>query len=185
VAVSAAAFALASPLAATASIGTGIGANPLRLVERADPGGHYRLPSLYVVNTGTQAADYLVRVKRLGAPTGHDVPVSWVRFTRTRIRLRPHQSAIIPAVLIVPKGAAHGDYRSNVVVGTWTPHRGRGAALGAAAADELSFTIGKPGGGFPWSSPWLLYSVLGLGLAGLLTLLLRRSGLHVRIERTQ
>ena len=119
-AASAAALVLFVPAAGSASIGAGIGANPIRLAGRAEPGGRYHLPSLYVVNTGTKAAEYRVRIERLGDAPGRDVPASWVRFARTRLRLRPHRSAIVPVTLVLPSQAAHGSYRSNVVLGTWT-----------------------------------------------------------------
>lgn len=172
---------VAVPGIADASVGTGIGVNPIRLASRAEPGNSYRLPSLYVVNTGTQAADYLVKVKRLKQGPGRDVPPAWVRFAHTRLRLQPRKTAIIPVRLIVPKQAAHGDYRSNVVVSTYTPRRSGGASLGAAAADELSFTIGSPGGSV-WAQSWFRYLVLVLTATVLVILLIRRSGLHLRIE---
>jgi hypothetical protein len=181
-AASAAALVLFVPAAGSASIGAGIGANPIRLAGRAEPGGRYHLPSLYVVNTGTKAAEYRVRIERLGDAPGRDVPASWVRFARTRLRLRPHRSAIVPVTLVLPTRAAHGSYRSNVVVGTWTKRRGRGAALGAAAADELSFTVGRPQG-FAWWSPRLAYPLTGIAAAILLFLLVRRAGIRVNIER--
>jgi hypothetical protein len=162
-------------------VGTGIGVNPIRLASRAEPGNSYRLPSLYVVNTGTQAADYLVKVKRLTQEPGRDVPSAWVRFAHARVRLQPRKTAVIPVSLIVPKQAAHGDYRSNVVVSTYTPRHSRGAALGAAAADELSFTIGSPGSSV-WSQSWFRYFVLVLAATVLVIVLIRRSGLRLRVE---
>jgi hypothetical protein len=185
-----AAFALAAGLAsaftistgAQADIGTGIGANPLRLASRAQPGGRYHLPSVLVVNTGNQASSYIVQVKRLGQPNGHDVPASWIRFAHTKVQLRPHKRAVIPAVLTVPKHAAGGVYRSNVVVSTYTRRPGGGgAALGAAAADELSFAIVSPGGSL-WRA-WLVYLLLALAATGAIVFLTRRLGLHFRIER--
>jgi hypothetical protein len=173
---------LAVPTGAQGSIGTGVGTNPLQLSSQAEPGHRYRLPSLYVVNTGSQGSDYLVRVERLGDKPGRDVPAAWIRFARTRVRLAPHKSALIRVILVVPSGAAHGTYRSNVVVGTSTPGLARGAALGAAAATEVIFRVGGPGA-YLWSSSWLLYSVAGLIAVGLLRSFVRRLGLQVRIER--
>jgi hypothetical protein len=167
--------------AAQADIGTGIGANPLRLHSQAEPGGRYHLPSVLVVNTGNQVSNYVVRVKRLGQPKGHDVPASWIRFAHTRVRLGPHKRAVIPVVLMVPKGAAGGVYRSNVVVTTYTRRRGGGAALGAAAADELSFAIGAPSSSL-WSWAWFSYLLLGLAATGVI-ILIRRLGFRFHIER--
>jgi len=166
---------------AQANIGTGIGANPLLLASRAVPGGRYLLPSVLVVNTGSQASSYIVRVKRLGQPKGRDVPASWIRFTRTTVRLGPHKRAVIPVVLTVPKGAAGGVYRSNVVVSTYTRRRGGGAVLGAAAADELGFAIGHPSSSL-WSWAWFSYLLLAVAATSV-AFLIRRLGLRFRIER--
>ncbi len=183
-AVSAAALALlAVPAAAHGSIGAGVGTHPLQLSSQAEPGHRYRLPSLYVVNTGSQGSDYLVRVERLGDKPGRDVPAAWIRFARTRVRLAPNKSALIPVILVVPSGAAHGSYRSNVVVGTSTPRLARGAALGAAAATEVIFRVGGPGAYLWSSSSWLLYSLAALIALRLLRSFVRRLGLQVRIER--
>jgi hypothetical protein len=66
-----------------------VGAAPLRLAAPAQARGYYRLPSLYVVNTGSQTTDYLVRVQRLAHPPGRDVPASRVSRGRT--------TSIVPA----------------------------------------------------------------------------------------
>jgi hypothetical protein len=53
---------------ARASIGVGVQANPVSLSGAAHPGASYALPSLYIVNTGTQAESMSVRVvQRTGA----------------------------------------------------------------------------------------------------------------------
>jgi hypothetical protein len=177
---------LASAAAASghASIGAGVGATPLHLRGAVKPGHRYQFPGLYVVNTGSRTSEYVVKVQRLDTKPGQSVPATWLRLARTRLRLRAHKSAVVPVELILPRNAAGGDYRTDLVVGTSTRRPGHGAALGAAAADELSFTVSTPGG-FPWGSPWLVYSlvaVLGLGLS---IALVRRLGLRIEIERSR
>ena len=167
---------------ARASVGVGVGAVPLRLAAPARPGGDYRLPPLYVVNTGTRAGDYRVRVQPLGHPPGRAVPAAWVHLGRTRLRLRPHHHALVPVILAVPKSAAGGAYRTDLVASTVMPRPGHGAALGAAAADRLSFTVDSPGRGLRWP-PWLGYLLLTLAGAGLVVLATRRLGLRIQIER--
>lgn len=170
-----------APARQRGSIGTGVGATPLQLTSTANPGGRYSLPSLYIVNTGSRVSVYAVRVERIGHLSGHDVPPSWLRLGRTTLRLRPHQHAFVPVRLILPRHAAGGDYRTDLVVGTTTRRPTRGAALGAAAADQLAFTIATPG--FPWSSPWLIYPLLAAAVIGLAALTVRRAGLRIEIER--
>jgi len=174
--------ALSLPSFAAATIGTGVGATPLRLIARAEPGRQYRLPSLFVVNTGTQTSDYVVHVRHVDLKPGREVPASWVHVARTRLRLRAHKHALVGVVLSVPKSAANGDYRTDLVVGTSTRRPGSGAALGAAAADGLIFTVGGPTT-YPWSSPWFWVAVFGLVAALLLRTLVRRLGIRVQLER--
>jgi hypothetical protein len=162
-------------------IGAGVGATPLQLHTDVRPGRHYRFPPLYVVNTGSRTSNYLVRIEQLGAQTGHQVPAAWLQVARTRLRLRPHKSALIPVSLSVPKNAAGGNYRTDLIVGTSMQRPGRGATLGAAAADQLIFTIATPG--FSWTSPWLLYPLLALLTLGAVVLTIRRLGLRVEIHR--
>jgi hypothetical protein len=167
---------------AGASVGVGVGAAPLRLAGPARPGGHYRLPSLYVVNTGTQTSDYLVRVQRLGHPTGRAVPASWVHLGRAQLRLLPRQHTLVPVTVSVPDDAASGAYGTDLVASTVMKQPGHGTALGAAAADRLIFTVDAPGRGFSWP-PWAGYLLLALAGAALAVLSARRLGLRVQIER--
>lgn len=168
---------------AGASIGVGVGAAPLQLAAAARPGSSYRLPSLYVVNTGTQAGGYLVRVQRLGHLPGRAVPASWVHLGRSGLHLRPRQHTLIPVTLAVPKNAPDGAYRTDLVASTVITRPGHAATLGAAAADQLSFTVDAPGHGLSWP-PWLTYLLLALAGAGLLTFAARRSGLRIQVQRS-
>jgi hypothetical protein len=163
-------------------IGAGVQAAPLVLASSVHRGRTYRFAPLYVVNTGTQTSDYTVRVYRLRGGSGRDVPSSWLRLGRTKLRLRARQSTLVPVRLVVPRDAVSGYYRTDLVVGTSTAPPGRGAALGAAAADALRFTIAAPGG-FSWGSPWLRDTLIGLVSLVLLVVIARRLGLHVEIER--
>jgi hypothetical protein len=164
------------------SIGAGVGANPLRLSAVAHPGHTYRMPSLYVVNTGDRVSTYAVQVRRVGDPLGHDVPATWIHLARMRLRLRPHASAVIPVRLIVPRDAAGGNYATDLVVGTSTRRPRQGTALGAAAAAQLGFSVGAPGG-FSWNSPWLIYLLLALFGLAVIVSVARRFGLRIEVER--
>lgn len=162
-------------------IGAGVGATPLQLPSAVHPGRTYRFPALYVKNTGNQTSAYRVRVQRMGSRPGRPVPVSWLRLSRTHLQLRPRGSALIPVTLVLPKTAGAGDYRTDLVFGTSSRRLKRGAALGAAAADDLLFTVAGPSG-FQWPV-WPVYLLLALTAAGLIVIGFRRTGLKVNIER--
>jgi hypothetical protein len=183
-AVAAVATAGASGLASTAdaSIGTGVGANPLVLSQPAQPGRSYALPALYVVNTGTQHSDYAVRVLRLQRGTQHDVPSAWIHVARAVVGLDAGSSTSVPLTLTVPASAASGEYMSDVVAGTVTAGH-IGAELGAQAATQLLFTV-DAASGLAWPVPlWGNLAALAAIALGALVLLARRSGLRLHVER--
>jgi hypothetical protein len=184
VAVGAACLALL-PVPVAATVGTGVGASPITLAEPAQPGHSYRLPALYVINTGTESSYYMVRVQAIGQSQGKAVPASWIQFGRNHFQLQPKQALAVPITLAVPGNATTGTYRSYLAAGTVPASPTSGVAFGAAAATRLEFTVARPGGfTFPWPWPlwvWLLVVLLVLVGGGLL--LLRASGLGIQIER--
>jgi hypothetical protein len=167
--------------AARASIGVGVQANPVSLNGMAHPGGSYALPSLYVVNTGTQAESMSVRVVRRTGP-GRAIPASWIHIGALSGQLPPKQSARIALELTTPADAEPGNYVSDIVVTGSTAHVA-GVNFGAAAATKLEFTItpGPRGGsGFP---DWTWWVIGGLVILAAVAFGWRRSGLRIRVER--
>jgi len=82
----AAAMFLGVPIAAHASVGTGVGASPIVLDRPAEPGHSYDLPKLYLVNTGSELAHYTVRVRRYTPSSAREIPSSWVAIGRLPTR---------------------------------------------------------------------------------------------------
>src|SRR5260370_35445795 len=101
---------------ARASLGVGVQASPVSLNGAAHPGGSYPLPSLYVVNTGTQAESMPVRVERLSAGPGRAIPESWIRVDNLGGQLPPNQSPRISLALVPPADATPGAYPRDIVV---------------------------------------------------------------------
>jgi hypothetical protein len=183
-AAAACAAAVMVPLHAAASIGTGVGANPIVLTEVAQPGHSYTLPQLYIVNTGTEASPYGVRVTRLEKGSQRDVPNSWVELPRSPIVLAAGEATRVPVRLLVPAGAAPGDYMTNLVAGTVAPGRTSGTSLGAAAATQLRFSVASVDAGFQWPVPfWVDLLLIAGTLAASAMLLARRAGLRLHVER--
>jgi hypothetical protein len=180
-----AAFSLFLP-AAQASVGVGVQATPVQLANVAHAGGSYALPSVYVIDTGTQPEAITVRVERLSKGTGRAVPPSWVQATGPAVQLSPRQSTRIPLELVVPGGAKPGRYLSDIVVaGSAVISAGR-ANLGVAAATRLEFSVvpGAPPGLFPFGPSWMWWAMIGLLVIALAITGVRRSGVRIRIERT-
>jgi hypothetical protein len=168
---------------ARASIGVGVQANPVSLIGAAHPGASYALPSLYVVNTGTQAESMSVRlVRRTGL--GRAIPESWIHIGGLSGQLPPKQSARIALELVTPADAEPGSYVSDIVVtGSTAPVAG--VNFGAAAATKLEFKItpGPPGGSWLSLPAWTWWVIGGLVILAAATFGWRRSGLRIRVER--
>jgi hypothetical protein len=170
------ALAVMAPAAATASIGTGVGALPLVLHTPAKAGHTYSLPPLYVKNTGTVTSLYTVKIERIGKNGKRTVPASWVHVHPAIVRLRPGVLTHLEVTVDVPADAPAASYTTDLVATTTTAHAPGATALGAAAADSLSFEV-PPTSTFPW---------LPIGIAAAVILLLgggwwiRRSDLRPR-----
>jgi hypothetical protein len=167
--------------AANASIGVGIQDNPVRLSGSAHPGGSYKLPPVYVVNTGSQSESLTVQVERLTADSGQPVPRSWIQSSwTTGSSIQAGASADIPLELIAPANAKPGSYSSDIVVTGSTVLTGGGVKFGAAAATGLEFRIApNPSSGLPAWKLWTLIALIAIGAA---TLTYKRLGLRIRIE---
>ncbi len=168
---------------ARASIGVGVQANPVSLTGTAHPGASYALPSLYVVNTGTQAESMSVRVVRRTGPD-RAIPESWIRIGALSGQLPPKQSARIALELITPADAKPGSYVSDIVV-TGSTAPAAGVNFGAAAATKLEFTITPGPQGASWLSipGWTWWVIGGLAILAAVAFGWRRSGLRIRVER--
>jgi hypothetical protein len=177
---------LAAPLRAGASVGTGVGADPIVLAETAHAGQSYTLPALYLVNTGTETSQYAVRVLRLDQGKQRNVPASWIVVPTRPISLAPKAATNVPLTLDVPADAAAGDYMTDVVAGTVAAAGGSaGASVGTQAATQLHFSVGAGNGWLPWPPPdWALVVLLAAAVV-VLGRLAVRSGLRIHVERTR
>jgi hypothetical protein len=170
---------------ASASIGVGIQANPVTLTGAAHPGASYLLPSVYVVNTGSQAESMTARIDRLAAGPGQTVPASWIHITSLGRQLLPKQSTLISLELVTPSDAKPGRYVSDVVVTGSAGPPSAGINFGAAAATDLTFTITPgPAAGSWFSFPaWKWLVIGGLALCAAVIGGWRRAGFRIRVER--
>lgn len=136
--------AFALPVAvAWASVGVGVGAQPITLARAAHAGHSYRLNSLYVVNTGTERSSYGFRVRRYRPfRPGHRVSPRWIRFDRRFVTLNGGQAINVAVTLHVPRGATPGAYVSDIAAYYLAPgHAGTNA--GVAAATLLRFRVSR------------------------------------------
>jgi hypothetical protein len=171
--------------AAEASIGVGIQAGPVSLGKAGHPGGTYRLPAVYVVNTGSQDESVTLKIQRISPGRGLTVPPAWIHVGEGPVRLGHNQSAQIPLQLSIPADAKPGRYFSDVVAhGSSTLSAGE-ANLGVAAATGLDFTIAPGVVSQPWFHVpgWWLQALGGLIVVAAGIFFFRVSGFRIRVER--
>jgi hypothetical protein len=171
-----------------ASVGVGVQAGPVRLGSMAHRGERYALP-LYVVNTGTEAEAVSMRVERLGRGAGRGagraVPPSWIQFAGPAVQLAPGKAARLSLELVVPGGAKPGEYLSDIVVTGSAAGQAGTANLGVAAATKLEFSVSSaPAQGTHSFPVWIWWVIAGLLLLTLAVFGVRRSGLRIRVERS-
>jgi hypothetical protein len=178
---------VAVPQAAQASIGVGIQAGAVRLSGVAHPGESVALPGVAVVNSGTHPESIRLSVKRLSKGPGRVVPASWIRFGSPVVRLAPEHATRVSLELVVPAGAKPGAYLSDIVATGSSARQAQAghASLGAAAGTLLEFRV-TPGiaPGFWWSVfTQTLWALLIVVVLAAVVLVVRRSGVRVRVER--
>ena len=177
----------AIPQAAQASVGVGIQAGAVQLSGAAHPGESVALPGVSVVNSGTHPESIRLSVQRISKGPGRVVPASWIQFGSPVVQLEPKHAVRVPVELVVPAGAKPGAYLSDIVAtGSSAEQASVGhASLGAAAATLLKFRVTPDAApGFWWSVfTQTLWALLILIVLVAVVLLVRSSGLRVRVER--
>lgn len=133
-----------SPFYTSAEIGVGVGMGKIVLGEPLQPGGVYTLPSLPVINTGTEYSQYTV-VPEYRENTEELRPEkNWFSFDPSSFGMEPGTSQNIDVVLSIPSEAKPGNYfiflqaqpiKDEAIIDN------SNTAINIAAATKLYFTI--------------------------------------------
>jgi hypothetical protein len=139
-----------------------------------------------VINTGSESESVTIRIERISPGVGRTVPPSWIGVSGQPVSLSGNQSARIPLQLTVPANARPGPYFSDVVVHGSAAISAGSANLAVAAATKLEFRVvpGVVSGSWLGLPGWLLPAVAGLVVLAIVVVVVRRSGVRIRIERT-
>jgi len=112
-------------------------------------GKTYTVRWLYVKNSGTIRSEYQVKVTRFSPGSSRPVPAGWVRLTPSTFRLSPGAIERVTVSVAIPASAPGGPYLGDLLAATYAGHTPGATALGAAAADQLTFRL-PAGRSFPW-----------------------------------
>lgn len=130
------------PFAAFGNIGVGVGTGKILVDEPLKPGLIHTIPSLIVVNTGDEPADYSVSIDYRGNQPELKPNKEWFSFEPLQFALEPGQSQIVQIKLTLPIKTNPGDYfayleaypiKKTIASG--------GATIGVVAAAKLYFTV--------------------------------------------
>ena len=176
---------------AHADVGVGVSLGNIKVDDVLTPGGHYRLPTLSVLNTGSESGHFEVVVSYAADQREKRPPEEWFSFTPQRFPLEASASQAVAITLDLPASSTPGDYFA--FLEAHPVAEGQGVTIGVAAATKLSFSI-KPANVLQaWlfrlsqlideSQPWS--SLLAVAVLAFLAIRLLGRYVHVglRIER--
>jgi hypothetical protein len=179
--------ALVFAASAPAGPGVALAARTILVRQPLDPGGVYRLPVLPVRNPGDVVSDYRMTVSYLENTAGR-APEGWFRFAPALFELRPGETHLVEARIVIPADARPGKYEA--LIGARIEQEGSGASVGVGAAATVRFTVEPSTLLSQWKSragelvavaaPWAGGGVLASLVAGSLLALRRRYAINVR-----
>ena len=176
-----------------AQSGVGIMPGIIRVDEPLLPGGQYKLPSLQVVNTGSEASDYEVELALMAEQKELQPPAEFIILNPRSFYLEPGASQVVSLSLDIPVKTKPGDYLAYVEAHPVATSAGGGMQIGVAAATKLYFTV-KPANVFVGVTNSIAnfftrtapasYIALGIIVLGLVVFFVRRRiRIDIRIAR--
>ena len=134
--------ALIFPFVAFGSIGVGVGTGKIQVDQPLKAGLIYTIPSLTVVNTGDEPAEYTVLIDYRGNQPELKPNKEWFSFEPLQFALEPGQSRIVQIKLTLPIKINPGDYFAYLEAHPIKKTTASGGAtIGVAAAAKLYFTV--------------------------------------------
>lgn len=176
-----AAVAVALPAIALGRLGVGVGTGKIALEQNLKPGAIYQLPSVTVINTGTEPAEYEMAVSIRENQEQLRPDPSWFTFSPARFQLEPGKAKPVDVSLKLPVKVDPGSYFAFLEAHPVQVSQGGSATIGIAAAAKLYYSV-DPSSFFhgvyyrvaswvrhtaPWSYVFaavLLVAALGVGL---------------------
>ena len=121
--------------------GVGIMPSQIEVDESLLPGGYRVLPSLQVINTGDQTANYEVHVTSLQEQNEMKPDSDYFAFYPSTFALEPGANQVISISLNIPINAEPGDYLG--LIEAHPQNAGKMVDISIAAAAQIYFTV-KP-----------------------------------------
>ena len=159
---------------AFATVGVGVGSGKITVNDLLKPGTIYELPSIPVLNTGDETANYGVSIEYNEVQPQMKPASEWFHFTPEKFSLEPGKSQIVKINLAVPVKAIPGEYFAYLEAHPVKADIAGVTTIGVAAASKLYFTVSPANfiEGLYYRTKSLIvrgapYTYIGFGLIGL------------------
>ncbi|MEK7500333.1 MAG: hypothetical protein AAB649_07085 [Patescibacteria group bacterium] len=129
------------PVSILASIGVGVSTGKIVVNDKLKPGIIYQLPSLTVINTGTQESYYEVSIQYHEKQPQLMPSRGWFIFTPHSFRLKPKQIQVVDIKLNLPVQVEPGKYFAYLEAHPTKKVKNGSTSVGVAAAAKLYFEI--------------------------------------------
>lgn len=129
------------PFLVLAKVGVGFGTGTIRVDELLRPGGIYILPSIAVINTGDEPADYEIKVVHRYEQPQLKPLQEWFNFEPFSFRLEPGEVKNVAVKLTLPVKTTPGDYFALLEAHPVIKSEPGIVTIGVAAASKLYFTV--------------------------------------------
>ncbi len=124
-----------------ATIGVGVGTGKINVTEKLHAGIVYKLPSVTIINTGNEPADYSIDVAYLEKQVEMKPDKDWFSFDPLTFHLDAGQTQKVNITLTLPLKVIPGKYFA-YLEGFPTKKAGGGqTTIGVAAASKLYFEV--------------------------------------------
>lgn len=180
---------LLAPSLASARLGVGVGTGKIVVEDELKPGTIYTLPSLTVLNTGDEEADYEAAITYHQDQPELEPPEEWFSFSPQKFFLEPGQAQEVKIKLNLPVRAQPGEYFAYLEGHPLKKAEKGQTSIGVAAAAKLYFTVVPANlvlgvyyralSFWQTYSPWTQRGAILLGLIILWSLLRRRFKIQV------
>ena len=171
------------PIVIFARIGVGVGVGKITVDKSLKPGIIYELPTVPVLNTGDEPAEYGMSIEYQQDQPELWPAREWFAFSPDSFSLNPGEVQTVRITLNVPLKVIPGDYFSYLEAHPIKKAEAGVTSIGIAAAAKLYFTVAPAnifqGIYYRFISFWKMYSpwtwvVLGIVLAAIVIVFFRK-----------
>ena len=132
---------LVFPFSVYARLGVGVATGKIVVDDKLKPGMIYNLPTLTVLNTGDEEAEYEVGISYHEDQSELRPKKEWFEFSPQKFFLKPGEGQKIEVKLNLPIKAEPGDYFAYLEGRPLKKSESGQTSIGIAAATKLYFTV--------------------------------------------